>query len=69
MYTVILTASTLCLFGQEPEFREEFKFVGKPTFREIEVLQRKFALAHKVELDAIQIDVRRNEIKPIEMEV
>lgn len=69
MYTVILTASTLCLLGQDSEYKEEHKFVGKPTFRDIELLQRQFALKYGVELDVIQIDLKRNEIKPIEMEV
>ena len=65
MYTVILTAPSLCLFTMKPEIKEEIKVPNKPTPRDIEILTRDFALRHNVELDSIAIDIRKNEIKPL----
>ena len=48
MYTVILTAPSLCLFTMKPEIKEETKVPNKPTPRDIEILTRDFALRHNV---------------------
>lgn len=66
MYTVILTAPSLCLFTMKPEIKEEIKVNKKPTPSEIDKLSRDFALRNNVELDSIAIDIRKNEIKPLD---
>lgn len=65
MYTVILTAPSLCLLGQKKEIKEDFKFNKKPSYREVELLQRKFALKYNIELDMIAIDIVFKKIEPL----
>lgn len=66
MYTVILTAPSLCLFTMNPVIKEEIKIAGKPSPRDIDLMCREFALRENVELDSITIDIKKDEIKPLE---
>lgn len=57
MFTVSLTAQSLCLYGMKPVITESYNFKTKPTFKEVDLLKRQFSLNNKVELDMIKINV------------
>ena len=61
MYTIILTAPSLCLFTMQPTIVEEIDFNRKPSPRDVDILSREFALKHNVELDSIQINIIKKE--------
>ena len=57
MYSVKLTAPSLCLYNMKPNIVESYNFNTKPSWKEIDSLKRQFSLRNKVELDTIKIDV------------
>jgi hypothetical protein len=57
MFKVILTAPTLCLYDMNKEYKDTYDFKTKPSPRQVELLQRKFALVNNTELDSITIDI------------
>ena len=59
MYTVMLTAPTICLTlaGMPKEISQSFQVYSYPNDFEIEKLCRKFSLENDVDLDTIKIKV------------
>ena len=57
MYKVILTAPTLCYYGQDSLYKGTYDYETKPNPRQIDLLQRQFALEHNTELASITVNI------------